>query len=142
MRVTETETLVSLVTQLGLSSTIPLDRRLHVIGQLSAGNSVYIEPGDYFKQGLKKIIIRRSFETDEPVTLSVFRHYNGERVEVFTTILLKDVLEQETYNNGSSLSEVIVPHATDIWELYVPLENPANIPEGTAMQLVLEPGSW
>lgn len=139
MIITQTETLVALVTQLGLSSTVPLDRSLHVTGRMMPGSSIYIEAGDYFKYGgLAKFIIKRTLPTEEPVALTLYRHANGERDEVFTTIVPADRLEQATFNNASSLSEIIVPQAGDIWELFVSAEA-TGIPLGCAYTLTLEP---
>jgi hypothetical protein len=137
--ITQTETLVALVTQLGLSSTTPLDKNLHAIGQLVPGSSVYIEPGDYFKYGgIKQFILSRTLPSDGPLTLSVFKHADGERTEMFTTTLPADRLEQATFNNGSSLPGIIEANAGDVWELFVPLDA-TGIAEGTAFQLTLMP---
>lgn len=139
MIITQTETLVAPVTQLGLSSTVPLDRNLHVTGQLTPGNSIYIEAGDYFKYGLAQFILKRTTPTDDPLQLVLYRHNDGERTEVFTTTLPGDRLEQATFNNGSSLTEVVVPKAGDIWELHLPATEGAVIVEGTAFTLTLMP---
>jgi len=136
--ISQTETLVALVTQLGLSSTVPLDRSLHVTGQMVPGSSLYIEAGDYFKYGLAKFIIKRTLPSVEPVTLTLYRHATGEREEIFTTHLPADRLEQATFNNATSLSEVIVANANDVWELFV-AEDTTGIPLGCAYTLTLEP---
>lgn len=140
MIITQTETLVALVTQLGLSSTVPLDRNLHAIGPLVAGNSIYIEPGDYFKySGIKQFILSRTLPTEAPLTLTLYRHFEGERTEVFTTTLPADRLEQATFNNASSLPEVVPSNATDVWELHFPEATAVEIAPGTAFSLTLMP---
>lgn len=137
--ITQTETLVALVTQLGLSSTTPLDKNLHAIGALLPGSSIYIEPGDYFKYGgIKQFILSRTLPTVDPLVLTLYRHFEGERTEVFTTTLPADRLEQATFNNASSLDSVVLSNATDVWELFVPVDA-AGIAEGTAMRLTLMP---
>ena len=139
--ITQTETLVALVTQLGLSSTVPLDRNLYATGKMTLGNSIYLEPGDYFRYGLKSMTLKRTTATAGPLKLAVFRHYQGERIEVFTTTLPADRLEQLTLNDVQSLFEVVVPHATDIWELYITADNTDSEawPVGAAVQLILTP---
>jgi hypothetical protein len=106
------------------------------------GSSTYLEPGDYFRySGLKSITLKRTTATAGPLKLAVFRHFQGERIEVFTTILPADRLEQLTLNDAQSLFEVVVPQSTDIWELYVTADNTGAEawPVGAAVQLILTP---